>query len=145
MDPTPSYTTIKVTKETSEKLKALKEQCGAPSMDALLQCMVLNGTEKGASISASGDMDEACGEPAKGRRIDVRGALYSLEILSERRGMLEYYTGFDRPAVDLLIKRFREVSWRTPVFFIFVAALEPDAVHTYPRLPFDVPHVGHWK
>ena len=131
MDPALSYTTIKVTKETSEKLKVLKEQYGLPSMDALLQCMVLSGTEKGASISANGDMDEARDEPPKKRRIDVRDALYSLEILTERRGMLEYYTGFDRPAVDLLIKRFREVSWRTPVFFILVAVLELEAVQAY--------------
>ena len=131
MDGAPSYTTIKVTRETSEKLKAWKEEYGAPSMDALFQCMVLSGKTKGASVAASVDEDEDDGEPAKKRRIDVRDALYSLEILSERRGMLEYYTGFDRPAVDLLIKRFREVSWRTPVFFIFVAALELEAVHAY--------------
>lgn len=41
---------------------------------------------------------------------DVRTPLYSLEILSERKGMLYYLTGFDRSEVDLLVKRFKEVK-----------------------------------
>ena len=40
----------------------------------------------------------------------MREPLYSLEILNERPGMLEYYTVFDRLVVELLIRRFREVS-----------------------------------
>jgi hypothetical protein len=56
--------------------------------------------------------DEDDGEPVKRRKIDVREPLYSLEILSERPRMLEYYTGFERSAVDLLIRRFGEVGLR---------------------------------
>jgi len=41
--------------------------------------------------------------------MNVRDPLYSLEILSEREGMLYYLTGFERSEVDLLVKRFQEV------------------------------------
>ena len=59
---------------------------------------------------------EGADEPMKRRKIYVRDALYSLELLTERRGMLEFCTGFDRPAMDLLIRRFGEVSRNGFVF-----------------------------
>jgi hypothetical protein len=70
----------------------------------------------GLAVGSDEDEVEDGGELVKRRRIDVREPLYSLEILAERPGMLEYYTGFDRSAVDLLIRRFSEVSLRL-VFF----------------------------
>ena len=59
----------------------------------------------------------------KRRKINVREQLYSLEILSEREGMLEYYTGFDRSHVDLLVRRFSEVR-RERAFFPSFAVLQ---------------------
>ena len=109
-------TTVKVSVETKKKLKAWKKRFGAKSIDALLQSMDPEEVVRGASAGASADEGEDVGEPEKKRRIDVREALYSLEILSEREGMLEYYTGFDRSEVDLLVRRFSEVR-RKHAFF----------------------------
>jgi hypothetical protein len=103
-------TTVKVSEETKKKLKEWKKRFGAKSIDALLQSMDAKVMEQVASADANADEGEDSGEPVKRRRIDVREALYSLEILGEWPGMLEYYTGFDRPVVDLLIRRFSEVS-----------------------------------
>ena len=64
----------------------------------------------GLAVGSDEDEVEDVGEPVKRRRIDVREPLYSLDVLAERPGMLEYYTGFDRAEVDLLIRRFSEVS-----------------------------------
>lgn len=134
-----SRSSVEVSVATRELLKEKKKELGLHSIDAVIQHLCSSSKDRVEEVSSSGSDGEDVGEPAKKRRIDVRDALYSLEILSERRGMLEYYTGFDRPAVDLLIKRFREVSWRTPVFFIFVAALELEAVHAYPHFPLTLP------
>ena len=74
-------------------------------MDALLKSFVMAGEEQEVPVSASADEGEDSRSPPKRRRIDVRDALYSLEFLAERRGMLEFCTGFE----DLLTRRFREV------------------------------------
>jgi hypothetical protein len=85
---------------------------------------------------------EDSGEPAKRRKIDVREALYSLEILSERPGMLEYYTGFDRPAVDLLIRRFSEVGL-SRVFSLFCCSARKRAVVVLPACYSDLLDIVH--
>jgi hypothetical protein len=123
MRPAPAATTIKVTKETKEKLKTWKDQVGAPSMDALFQCMDIEVDVQGAAAAASADEGDDSGEPVKKRRVGVREPLYSHEILRKRPGMLEYYTGFDLSAVNLLITRFREVRLEHNVFFSFLFAL----------------------
>jgi hypothetical protein len=106
-------TTVKVSEETKKKLKEWKKRFGAKSIDALIQSMDAEVMEQVAYADANADEGEDSGEPEKRRKINVREPLYSLELLCERPGMLEYYTGFDRPAVDLLIRRFSEVRrWR---------------------------------
>lgn len=132
-------THVRVSLDTLALLEKRKKELGLRSVDAVIQQLCVRSRDASEEGPASESDGEGGIAPQKRRRIDVRDALYSLEILSERRGMLEYYTGFDRPAVDLLIKRFREVSWRTPVFFIFVAALELEAVHAYPHFPLTFP------
>ena len=111
-------TTVKVSDETKKKLKEWKKRFGAKSIDTLLQSMDPEEVVRGASASANAEEDEDVGKPVKRRKINVREPLYSLEILSEREGMLEYYTGFDRSEVDLLIRRFSEVR-REHAFFLF--------------------------
>ena len=111
-----SRSSVEVSVATRELLKEKKKEFGVHSIDAVIQHLCLSSKDRVEEVPSSGSDGEDVGEPAKKRRIDVRDALYSLEILTERRGMLEYYTGFDRPAVDLVTKRFREVSWRTPIF-----------------------------
>jgi hypothetical protein len=109
-------TTVKVSEETKKKLKEWKKRFGAKSIDALIQSMDAEVMEQVASADANADEGEDASEPEKRRKINVREELYSLEILSEREGMLEYYTGFDRSDVDLLVRRFSEVR-RERVFF----------------------------
>jgi hypothetical protein len=65
------------------------------------------------SENSGGEED---GGEERRRKINVREPFYSLEMLDERHGMLEYYTGFERPVVDLLIRRFSEVSGRITFF-----------------------------
>jgi hypothetical protein len=62
----------------------------------------------GADDAEDADGEDAPG-PEKRRKINVCDPFYSLEILSARKGMIEYLTGFDLPEVQLLAKRFLEV------------------------------------
>ena len=62
----------------------------------------------GADDAEDADGEDASG-PERRRKIHVCDPFYSLEILSERKGMIEYLTGFDLPEVQLLAKRFLEV------------------------------------
>ncbi len=71
---------------------------------------------EGEAAGSDADEHEDAEVPNKKRRVDVREPLYSLEILKERPGMVEYYTGLVLSAVELLIRRFREVSLRASVF-----------------------------
>ncbi len=103
-------THVKVSHDTHAKLKNRKAILGLPSIDAILQHLLGPPPEAVEGGSPSGSDEEGSDEPVQRRRIDVREPLYSLESLAERRGMLEYYTGFDRPTVDLLIRRIKEAS-----------------------------------
>jgi hypothetical protein len=116
MDPAPKHTTIKVTTATLAMLKSWKKHHGLPSMDALFQSFVMAEDGSNEPIPSSAEDIEEDLAPPKRRKIYVQDALYSLELLTERRGMLEFCTGFDRPAVDLLIRRFCEVSRSSFVF-----------------------------
>ena len=109
-------THVEVSLETREKLKEKKDELGVRSVDAVLQHFLSGPQDDGEEESPSDNEGEDSGEPEKRRKVNVREPLYSLELLSERAGMLEYYTGFDRPAVDLLIRRFSEVR-RGRTFF----------------------------
>jgi hypothetical protein len=58
--------------------------------------------------------------PEKRRKVLVAEALYSMEILRERHGFLEFLTSFDEPEIKLLIKRFSEVCCCVFFFFRFL-------------------------
>ncbi len=111
---------VDIEQATHEDLKKVREKLGLKKMGDVVRMLVDH--YQGPRLAAGSDEDEGedSGEPVKRRRIDVREPLYSLEILKERPGMLEYYTGFDLPAVELLIRRFREVSL-TCCFFPFLS------------------------
>ena len=96
---------------------ALKERFGLKSVDALLQSLVVEEEGLGAAGAANGDDEDGVAEPIKRRKIDVREPLYSLELLSEREGMLQCLTGFTRGDIDLLVRRFEEVSCYSTFFF----------------------------
>ncbi len=105
-----SRSSVEVSAATRELLKERKRVLGLRSVDAVIQHLCSGSQDGVEEDPLSNSEDEDVGEPVKRRRIDVREPLYSLEILKERAGMLEYYTGFDRAAVDLMIRRFSEVS-----------------------------------
>jgi hypothetical protein len=109
-------THVKVTHAVKDLLKDKKDELGVRSVDAVIQHFFSGPQDDGEEESPSDNEGEDSGEPDKRRKVNVREELYSLEILSEREGMLEYYTGFDRSDVDLLVRRFSEVR-RERVFF----------------------------
>ena len=110
---------MEVSTATRLLLKEKKKELGLRSVDAVIQYLCSDHQDAEEDVASSGGEGEDSGEPANRRRIDVREPLYSLELLSQRRGMLEYYTGFDRAGVDLLIRRFAEVSSSWPFFLVF--------------------------
>ena len=112
-------THVKVSDAVKDMLKAKKKELSLPSVDAVIQHLCASPPGSGDEGSASGSGDGDDGEPVKKRRVDVREPLYSLEILKERLGMVEFYTGLELSAVELLIRRFREVSMRLSVFPFF--------------------------
>lgn len=105
-----SYVTVNVGKETKAELEKLKVASGARSMDAVLKGLLAKRQDRDPPVVVEEENPEQAAEAEKRRKINVREPLYSLETLSERSGMLEYLTGFDRSGVDLLIRRFDEVS-----------------------------------
>ena len=102
--------------DVHEDLKKVKTDNGLKKMGDAVRMLADNYFDRGDVPESEENEGEDSGEPVKRRKINVREPLYSLELLSERPGMLEYYTGFDRSAVDLLIRRFSEVR-RGRAFF----------------------------
>lgn len=120
-----SSTHLKVSIETRALLKKVKKDLDAKSIDAVVNWLLDKYLDQGDVDGAAGMEEEEDDGPQKKRQLNVREPLYSLEILSEREGMLYYLTGFERFEVDLLVKRFGEV--RTIVMFFSSSTLH---VHT---------------
>ena len=99
-----------MTPDTAEKLKKKKKELDVKSIDAVLQWWLDDSPDTSARVRAEEAEDGAQEGEQKKRKINTREKLVSLEILTERHGALEYYTGFGRADVDLLIRRFREVD-----------------------------------
>jgi hypothetical protein len=104
-----SVTHMEVSVDTREKLKKVKKDIDAKSIDAVINWLLDKHLDQGDADGAADMEEEEAGGPRKQRKVNVRDPLYSLEILSEREGMLYYLTGFERSEVDLLVKRFGEV------------------------------------
>ena len=92
------------------ELKKLQADLQLKTTSDVVRMLLDHYHGRGQVVASDADEGENVGGPVKRRRIVVREPLYSLEILAERPRMLEYYTGFDRAAVDLLIRRFSEVG-----------------------------------
>ena len=106
-------TTVQVTLPTAERLKELKKkspEIKARSIDDVVKWLLDKHLDQGDADGDAGMEEEEADGPQKKRKLNVRTPLYSLEILSEREGMLYYLTGFERSEVDLLVKRFGEVK-----------------------------------
>jgi hypothetical protein len=105
-----SRTTITVSSSSAEIWKKLKARFKAKSSDALM--LILANVQPFVEedvLSSSGASDES-EPPQKKRRKNVREPLFSFEELAERHEMLKYYTGLDKAAIDLLVKRLEEVE-----------------------------------
>ena len=111
-----SSTHLKVSSETRALLKKVKKDIDAKSIDAVINWLLDKHMDQGDADGAADMEEEEADGPRKQRKLNVRDPLYSLEILSEREGMLYYLTGFERSEVDLLVKRFGEVRLSCIVF-----------------------------
>jgi hypothetical protein len=111
-----SSTHLKVSSETRALLKKVKKDLDAKSIDAVVNWLLDKHLDQGDADGAAGMEEEEAGGAQKLRKLNVRDPLYSLEILSEREGMLYYLTGFERSEVDLLVKRFGEVRMSVFIF-----------------------------
>ena len=111
--------------DTREKLKKVKKDLDAKSIDAVINWLLDKHMDHGDADGTADMEEEEAGGPRKQRKVNVRDPLYSLEILSEREGMLYYLTGFERSEVDLLVKRFGEV--RMSVIFFACSTLHANA------------------
>jgi len=121
-------THISVSNEIHKKLNNLKASLGLRSVDAVVEHLIALSEHESEHVSADSSNVEGLDEAVRRRRIDVRDPLYSFEILAARRGMLDYYTGFDRPAIELLIRRIGEVC----TTLCFVTLLQGVAAHVLP-------------
>jgi hypothetical protein len=106
----PQKPTMKISSGLKKKLKNLRSEENELEKASLEEVVAWLLKGHGVAIGADDAEDEPSLGPEKRRKLNVRTPLYSLEILSEREGMLYYLTGFERSEVDLLVKRFREVT-----------------------------------
>lgn len=102
-------THIRVSREQAEELEKVRVSLSLKSVSAVIQHLLSDEVHESSDDAAEISDDNSAGEGRRLRKINVRPALYSLDSVSERVGMLDYLTGFDRPAVDLMIKRIEEV------------------------------------
>jgi hypothetical protein len=107
-----SRTHISVSEATHAKLKIVQASEGLRSADAAVAHLLSHFEDRAEEFREDDSGVSGGDEPVGRRKVDVREPLYTLEILAERRGMLEYYTGFDLPTIELLAKRIREVCTR---------------------------------
>ncbi len=125
---------VDIDQATHEVLKNVKEQLGLKKLGDVMRVLADHYLGRSPAPGSDDEEGEDAGEPEKSRKINVREPLYSFEVLAKRRGMLEYYTGFDRPAIDLLIRRVGEVRTTCHVS-------RSAWTHSRPRVPvlsFDV-------
>lgn len=109
-------TKVEVSVDTREKLKKVKKDTSAKSIDAVINSLLNPHQDPRDEDVMEDDEQEEDPGPQKRRKVNVRTALFSLEILSELEGMLEYLTGFNRREIDLLTKRFEEVRFASCFF-----------------------------
>jgi len=129
---------VDIEQATHADLKKVRDELGLKKLGDVVRVLADNYFGRADAPESEGNEGEDDGEPVKRRKIDVREPLYSLDILAERPGMLEYYTGFDRAEVDLLIRRFSEVSlWL--VFFPLLVFCEEASCGYGERVVFLAP------
>jgi hypothetical protein len=108
-------THVRIPSNLLDKLKKRKEDTHASSVADVIARLLRDGPgiEEGKSDSSSSSDDDQ--PPPKHRKFNVREPFYSFVSLADREGMLHYLTGFDRPVIELLIRRFQEVVFVSSV------------------------------
>lgn len=109
-------TQVNVQSATREKLKDLRASLGLKSVDDVIWHLVraFEGEDQEPAVDNS-DSDGR-DTPPRRRKINVREPLYTFDVMAEREGMLEYYTGFDRLSIQLLSQRMEEVCSASSFF-----------------------------
>ena len=99
-------------------LSGLKAQMGLKTLADAVNMLVRKwkGEEEPAESESPRPDDAEAAQKKRG--IDVKVPLLLLSLMHERRGMLQYFTGVERPQVDILIRRFSEVE-SSAFFFSF--------------------------
>ena len=103
-------TSIKASPETVEKLEKKKSELKVRSLDAVLNYLVDNPPGQDQEAHAEAPVQDDDPGVKKKRKNNVRDPLYSSELIDKREGMLKHLTGFERPEVEKLTKRFKEVG-----------------------------------
>ena len=73
-----TVTHVEVSVDTRAKLKKLKKDTGAKSIDAVITALLDEQQQQGEADGVERHDQEGADEPMKRRKIDVRDALYSL-------------------------------------------------------------------
>ena len=97
---------MEVSFATREKLKLIKKDFDRKS--DVINWMLGKHLDQGDAHGVAGMEEEEADGSQKKRKLNDRNPLHSLELLSEREGMLYYLAGFERSEVDLIVKRFGE-------------------------------------
>ena len=105
---------------TLEKLGNVKKEYGFKNMNVVLEYLLSLPRDPVPKVAEDEERDGEWEAPEKRRKKDVRPPLYSMSELAKRRGMLEFYTGFDLETIKLLIRRLEEVRRLDLLFFFFV-------------------------
>ena len=99
-------TTIKVKESTSQALKNLKKRLAGQNLKSANDVIKWLIDQEGQEIPRAPDPEEEEDEPVRKRKKLVGDAFYSLQELTQRPKMLEYYTNLTRSQIDMLIARF---------------------------------------
>jgi hypothetical protein len=114
---------IVVQKTTHEILQNLKIELKAKSLNDVIMDLVSSYRGKVAPVAPDRPEQEAIGGQEKKRKVRARPALFSLEILREREGMLHFYTGMELGTVTLIVEELKVSRQQGVFFFVFFSAL----------------------
>ena len=105
---TPNRSTIHVSPGTKEKLEEKKEAGGHRSLAATVRTLVFESENNGNDDDGEQEVPPAAESDGKKRKILVREALISVDLIKERVGMMEHYTGLTIEQFDKLCARMNE-------------------------------------
>lgn len=105
---TPKQTTIRVSVDTAEKVTEKKLADGAASSDEVIRTLLFGAVNNGKDDDGEQEVPSTAESDVKKRKILVREALISVDLIKERDGMMEDYTGLTIEQFDKLCARMNE-------------------------------------